>query len=170
MFFFLATSEYNYTQSNTTKVKVHLSTGVAEIYDRHQDLIGKIDNDIVEIESTIENKTEKKKFIVQEGIFLVSTKNSIAADPQNTETTIYVYAKRAKEINAKNALDEILKEYEIKKDSLQKAEQEAEEKGLTTVIPKTDTEKMIFKSSKIYLLKEEVDFLKKVLFVSKEMK
>ena len=125
---------------------------------------------LLKLNRRLKIKQKKKKFIVQEGIFLVSTKNSIAADPQNTETTIYVYAKRAKEINAKNALDEILKEYEIKKDSLQKAEQEAEEKGLTTVIPKTDTEKMIFKSSKIYLLKEEVDFLKKVLFVSKEMK
>jgi sRNA-binding regulator protein Hfq len=31
MLFFLATPEYNNLQSNTTKVKVHLRNGVAEI-------------------------------------------------------------------------------------------------------------------------------------------
>jgi hypothetical protein len=40
MLFSLATPEYNNLQSNTTKVKVHLRN-VAEIFDQHQDLMGK---------------------------------------------------------------------------------------------------------------------------------
>jgi hypothetical protein len=38
MYFHLATPEYNKVQQNTTKVKVHLRTGIAEIFDQHQDL------------------------------------------------------------------------------------------------------------------------------------
>ena len=49
MLFFLATPEYNQVQSNTTKIKVHLSSGVAEIYDQHQDLMGRVDNNLLEI-------------------------------------------------------------------------------------------------------------------------
>ena len=63
MLFFLAAPEYNQIQSNTTRILVHLSSGVAEIYEQHQDLIGRIQNDIVEIEATIENRIEKFKYM-----------------------------------------------------------------------------------------------------------
>ncbi len=68
MLFFLATPEYNQVQSNTTKIKVHLSTGIAEILEQHQDLMGKIDNDIVEIETNFDNKLEKSKYLVQKAL------------------------------------------------------------------------------------------------------
>ena len=51
MLFLLATPEYNNVQSNTTKVRVHLRSGIAEIFEQHQDLMGKVDNNIVEIET-----------------------------------------------------------------------------------------------------------------------
>ena len=47
MLFSLATPEYTHIQSNTTKVRVHLRSGVAEIFEQHQDLMGKIDNNII---------------------------------------------------------------------------------------------------------------------------
>jgi hypothetical protein len=62
MLFLLATPEYTNVQSNTTKVKVHLRNGVAEVFNLHQDLMGRVDNDIVEIklsklrENIINNK------------------------------------------------------------------------------------------------------------------
>ena len=62
MLFFLATSEYNNIQSNTTKVKVHLTNGIAEILDQHQDLMGLIENNILEIETNFESKLEKFLF------------------------------------------------------------------------------------------------------------
>ena len=56
MLFLLATPEYNNVQSNTTKVRVHLRSGIAEIFEQHQDLMGKVDNNIVESETNFENK------------------------------------------------------------------------------------------------------------------
>ena len=46
MFFLLATPQYNNSQSNITKVKVHLRNGIAEIFDQHQDLMGKVENNL----------------------------------------------------------------------------------------------------------------------------
>ena len=59
MLFLLATPEYNNIQSNTTKVRVHLRSGIAEIYELHQDVMGKVENNIVEIETNFENKLKK---------------------------------------------------------------------------------------------------------------
>ena len=56
MLFLLSTPEYTNAQSNTTKVKVHLRNGVAEVFNLHQDLMGRVDNDIVEIETNFENR------------------------------------------------------------------------------------------------------------------
>lgn len=164
MLFFLATPEYNQAQSNTTKIKVHLSTGVAEIYEQHQDLMGKIDNDIVEIETSFDNKIEKSKFLVQEAVFVVSTKNSISASATSTETGVYIYAKRAKEISSKLSIDEISKEYETKKERLEKEESKLSDNGKDT----SSSDRLT--NSKLYLLKEEIDFLKKVILVVKEIK
>lgn len=165
MLFFLATPEYNQSQSNTTKIKVHLSTGIAEILEQHQDLMGKIDNDIVEIETNFDNKIEKSKFLVQEGVFVVSTKNSISVTtPTSTETGVYIYAKRVKEISSKTSLEQISKEYETKKERLEKEEQKIAEGN------KDATSYNRITNSKYYLLKEEVDFLRKVMVSLKEAK
>jgi hypothetical protein len=66
MLFLLATPEYSNLQSNTTKVKVHLRSGVAEIFEQHQDLMGKVENNIIEIETNFENKFEKSLFILRQ--------------------------------------------------------------------------------------------------------
>ena len=79
MLFLLATPEYNNVQSNTTKVRVHLRSGIAEIFEQHQDLMGKIDNNIVEIETNFENKLEKIWFVLQDAVFIVSNQKEGAA-------------------------------------------------------------------------------------------
>ena len=116
MLFLLATPEYNNVQSNTTKVRVHLRSGIAEIFEQHQDLMGKVDNNIVEIETNFENKLEKIWFVLQDAVFIVSNQkgDSAASAFENEGTGVYIYAKRVKEINSSVSMEELSKQYDEK--------------------------------------------------------
>ena len=109
MLFLLATPEYNKIQSNTTKVRVHLRNGVAEIFDQHQDLMGKIDNNILEVETNFENKVEKLLFVLQDAVFIVSNQG-LDANSDEKGTGIYVYAKKVKEITSNVSIEDVAKE------------------------------------------------------------
>ena len=159
MLFLLATPEYNNIQSNTTKVRVHLRNGVAEIFDQHQDLMGKVDNNIVEIETNFENKVEKLLFVLQDAVFIVSNQG-LDSNADEKGTGIYVYAKKVKEITSNLSVEEVAKEYEDKKTSL---ERENQKLGVDD-----ETDKSI--NSKIFVLKDEVEFLEKVVTVVKDLK
>jgi len=159
MQFLLATPEYNNTQSNTTKVKVHLRNGIAEIFDQHQDLMGKVDNNIIEVETNFENRIEKILFVLQDGVFIVSNQG-LDATSENKGTGVYVYAKRVREITSNISLDEVTKQYEQKKSEL-----ELENQKLTG----NETEDKVV-NSKIFVLKDETEFLKKVFLVDKDLK
>ena len=159
MLFLLATPEYNNVQSNTTKVKVHLRSGVAEILEQHQDLMGKVENNIIEIETNSDNKIEKTLYVLQDAVFVVSNQG-LDTTAETKGTSIYVYAKRVREISPNISLDEVSKQYEQKNAAL-----EAETQKLTG---NATTDKVI--NSKIFVLKDETEFLKKVLLVVKEMK
>jgi len=158
MLFLLATPEYNNTQSNTTKVKVHLRNGVAEILDQHQDLMGKVENNLLEIETNFENKIEKLLFVLQDAVFIVSNKG-LETNIEAKRTGVYVYAKRVREITSSTSVEEIVKQYDLKNSQLE------------TELAKVDTEgKSTKTTSKIFLLQEEVEFLKKVVTVIKDLK
>ena len=159
MLFLLSTPEYNNIQSNTTKIRVYLRTGVAEIFEQHQDLMGKIDNNIVEIETNFENRVEKLLFVLQDAVFIVSNQG-LDANSEEKGTGIYVYAKKVKEITSNVSIEEVAKEYEDKKTSL-----ELENQKLGT---NEETDKAI--NSKIFVLKDEVEFLEKVVTVVKDLK
>ncbi len=160
MLFLLNTPEYTNVQSNTTKVKVHLKNGVAEILDQHQDLMGRVENNIVEIETNFENKTEKNLFVLQDAVFIVSTKG--LDKKLDKKTSVYVYAKNVKEINSRLAIDEITKQYE-KKMSLLETE--------TLKLSSQNSEKLENSiKSKIFMLNEDTEFLKKVLALAKQPK
>ena len=169
MLFFLATPESSIIETKTSKIRVHLSSGVAEVFENHQDLMGKIDNDFIEFETNFDNKSEIGKYLLHLGVFVVSTKNSIIKEPKSTETAVYVCAKRVFEISSKNksSLDSISKEYETKKILLEEEEQKEAEKAEQKpgVIPEN-----ININSNLFLLKEEVNFLKKIIVVMKEVK
>lgn len=130
--------------------------------------MGKIDNDFIEFETNFDNKSEVGKYLLHLGVFVVSTKNSIIKEPQSTETAVYVYAKRVFEISSKNksSLDSISKEYEIKRILLEEEEQKEAEK----VEQKPEVTPKITTYSNLFLLKEEVNFLKKIINVMKEIK
>jgi len=158
MLFLLATPEYSNLQSNTTKVKVHLRSGVAEIFEQHQDLMGKVENNIVEIESNFENKIEKSLFVLQDAVFVVSNQG-LDTTSETKGTGVYVYAKKVKEITSTISVDDVTKQYEQKV-----AELEVENQKLAG----DANDKVI--NSKIFLLKDEVEFLKKVVTIVKEFK
>jgi len=159
MLFLLATPEYNKVQNNTTKVKVHLRTGIAEIFDQHQDLMGKVENNIVEIETNFENKLEKFLFILQDAVFIVSTKG---LDEEYKGTGIYIYAKSAREINSSFSIEDLAKQYEQKKTLL--------ETQLQLVAGQLTTSQANILNSKILLLKDDVEFLRKALLIVKGLK
>ena len=159
MLFLLATPEYNNIQSNTTKVRVHLRNGVAEIFDQHQDLMGKIDNNILEVETNFENRVEKLLFVLQDAVFIVSNQG-LDSSADEKGTGIYVYAKKVKEITSSLSIEEVAKEYEDKKTSL---ERENQKLGIDE-----ESDKAI--NSKIFVLKDEVEFLEKVVTVVKDLK
>jgi len=161
MFFLLATPQYNNSPSNITKVKVHLRNGIAEIFDQHQDLMGKVENNLIEIESFSENKIEKSVFVLQDAVFIVSNQG-LNTTPENKETTVYIYAKNAKEISGNTSFDAYVAEYEKKNGELaveteKIAQENAAGKGQTL-------------TPKLFLLTEEVEFLKKVVSISKNWK
>jgi hypothetical protein len=146
-------------QNNTTKVKVHLRTGVAEIFDQHQDLMGKVENNLVEIETNFENKLEKFLYILQDAVFIVSTKG---LDEEIKGTSIYIYAKSAREINSSFSLEDLAKQYEQKKLELETQIEKLVEKGSTGTTGSLN--------SKILLLKDDVEFLRSALALAKTLK
>jgi exopolysaccharide biosynthesis predicted pyruvyltransferase EpsI len=171
MLFLLSTPEYNKLQSNTTKVKVHLKNGIAEILDQHQDLMGKVENNLLEIESSFENKLEKFLFILQDAVFIVSTKG-LESTAETRGTGVYVYARRVREINQNTSADDILKQYEQKKTELElakaKEEKLKEEKSKETT--KSAKSSTLVVNSRIFLLEEEVEFLKRASIIIKDLK
>ena len=158
MQFLLATPEYDNVQSNTTKVRVHLRSGVAEILEQHQDLMGKVDNNIVEVETNFENKIEKLWFVLQDAVFIVSNEQKEEAG----ETGVYIYAKRVQEISKDLTLETITKQYEEKVEAFELEKQQLAEQNIDPLNQSLN--------AKLFVLKEDVNFLKKVVSVVKEFK
>ena len=164
MLFLLATPEYNNVQSNTTKVRVHLRSGIAEIFEQHQDLMGKVDNNIVEIETNFENKLEKIWFVLQDAVFIVSNQkgDSAASAFENEGTGVYIYAKRVQEINSSVSMEELSKQYDEKVSLFEAEKQKLVDENID-VSDETS-------NSKLMVIKDEIDFIKKVMAVVKDFK
>ena len=160
MLFLLSTPQYNNVQSNTARVKVHLRNGVAEILDKHQDLMGKVENNLIEVETNFENKIEKFVFVVQDGVFVVSNKG-LDENIKQDSTGIYVYAKRAYEL--KNAsIEDISKQCEEKQEEINQEVDKLKDKNTNPLDNAIN--------SKILLAQADLAFFQKVLFFLKEGK
>lgn len=164
MLFFLSTPDYNKLQSNVTKVKVHLRNGIAEILDQHQDLMGKVENNLLEIETNFENKLEKIVYILQDAVFVVANKG-LEKTAEKKGTGVYVYARRVREINQNTSLEEIKTLYEKKKNQL-----DSEINQLENLPEEKIKKSRLLLNSKALLLKEEVEFLRRSLVIMKELK
>ena len=124
-----------------------------------------IENNRIEIETNFENKLEKFSFILQDAVFIVSNKGLDGAS-ENKETSIYVYAKRVQEITKNTSIEELSKQYEKKKADLDK---EFEKVGLSDVKGAVITVSKAL-NSKLLLLQQEVEFLRKSLIIIKDLK
>jgi F0F1-type ATP synthase epsilon subunit len=117
MKFILLSPEISFTTSNCEKVRANLTTGVVEILNQHQVLIGRITNQLVEYEavSQTENKSEKRYFAIKNAIFIVNTPESDSnTQDSNLETSITIAAERGLEITSSFSADFYVKEYEVK--------------------------------------------------------
>ena len=123
--------------------------------------MGKVENNIVEIESNFENKIEKILFVLQDAVFVVSNQG-LDKTSTNKGTGVYIYAKRAKEINSTLSIDEISKQFELKNQQLETERQKIASGTLDA------SNKVV--SSKIIMMEDEIEFLKKVQSVVKEIK
>ena len=151
-------------RTQVTKVRVHLRSGIAEIFEQHQDLMGKVDNNIVEIETNFENKLEKIWFVLQDAVFIVSNQkgDSAASAFKNEGTGVYIYAKRVKEINSSVSMEELSKQYDEKVSLFEAEKQKLVDENID-VSDETS-------NSKLMVIKDEIDFIKKVMAVVKDFK
>jgi F0F1-type ATP synthase epsilon subunit len=176
MLLVLSTPEYNNLQSNVTKVRVHLRKGIAEILDQHQDLMGKVENDLVEIETNFENKVEKSLFVLQEAVFIVSNKG-LDGKAEKKETGVYIYARKAVKLGKNISTDALSEEYERKtklleteRESLRLQNEKLEKAKFEKRDEKAEERLTMLVSSTVLLLQEDVEFLRKALLLAKNLK
>ena len=93
MHFFLSSSSENKGQTSVTKVRIFLRTGIVEILEQHQNLIGQIENDIVEVETTFEGVLSRELYVIRNGVLVVT--NQFAPVGDNFEigkTSVFIYS------------------------------------------------------------------------------
>ena len=158
MFVSIATPEYTGMKANSLKVRAALTSGVLEVYEKHQDLIGKINNNFLEIEHLVENKVVSSCYVLQDAIFIVSNEG-LDFSKTTKETSVYVYAKKSVEISKGFSLDQLMKDIEEKR------------KNLATEVQalklENDQNNFELLSVKAFILKEDIVFLEKVYEVAK---
>lgn len=161
MEFSLATpDESKKVLSNVNRVKIYLTSGIIEVLEKHQPLIGRIDLNLVEIENTNDTKSEKIKFLLQDGMVIVATEGLETINSNQTNSGVYIFAKRSVELNSSIDNDGLMKK--IEKNSLQlgieKEKLRASESGLGGDI-ETISQSM---RSQLFMLEEELAFDRKL--------
>ena len=81
---------------------------------------------------------------------------------ENEGTGVYIYAKRVKEINSSVSIEELSKQYDEKVSLFEMEKQNLVDQNID-VSDETN-------NSKLMVIKDEVDFLKKVMAVVKDFK
>jgi hypothetical protein len=152
--------------SNAIKAKIYLTTGVVEIFEKHQDLLGKVDINLVEVETNQENKQEKFTFIVHDALVIVSNKglNSEII----SETGVYIFAKRVLEVTSNFTVENISLEDFSKKVELKLTKLEGKKQYLLEpTISNLDFEKT---KTDIIILEDELNFEKRVIAILKQLR
>jgi hypothetical protein len=166
----LTSMDYTYMEHYATKVKVRLQTGEAEFYEQHQELLGVIISDFVQIERTIDNKVEIRSFMVQDSVVVVTTPKKEDLNPEspnpNNITYVFIYCKQAIEIDSQTPIDKILTNCENLKIKLLKEQEnlsfEKKENPKDVGVAVLET--------KILMLQRDISYYEKVLKKVKEFK
>lgn len=160
MEFILLTPERNFQILNVSRVKGHLKNGIVEVFDKHQFLMGLIENNLIEIEAIGENEL-KKFFVLQDGIFIVSETN-LGDLKLKTPTTVYAYAKTFFEIKKNTSIEELSINYQEKKEAL-------DQEILKLSAGKNEQINYLL-NAKTLLLKEEVEFFRNIIKIYEKVK
>ena len=159
MDFILLTPECNYVISDLIRIKACLKNGTVEVLDKHQFLIGLIENNLIEIESKEETK-QPRFFVVQDAIFIVADAN-LGLEGLKSSTVVYVYAKTFLEILKGTSIEKFSLCYENKKKEF--------DQEILQIKNSSTAELNLVLNSRALLLKEEVEFYSKVLQISKKV-
>jgi hypothetical protein len=135
------------------KVKAFLTNGVVEIFESHQNLMGKIENNVVEVEYNSQNKSVKEIFVLDDALFGVAedfSKEFLSTEKEDTnEICVFLFTKSVRELNEKSSIEAIQDEYEKKSVLLQSGS---------------------LSSPSTMVLEKEIEFLKKTASILKEYK
>ena len=99
MMFIIDAPGLAYVQKNATKITGNLTSGVVQILNQHQELIGSIRSNLVEVETDNENEVKKTVFFVKNSTFVVTTIRK--------ETNVFVRADDTLQISGENVINEI---------------------------------------------------------------
>jgi hypothetical protein len=165
MYVYLVTQGFNTMLPSTTQVRVMLTNGGAQVLDGHQDLLGQIDNDVVEFETNVDNKIEKVASV--KGLDYL-TEDVSQHDLGTGETTVYVYAKQCVQLLKNMSTENLVKQYEDKKAALERESYE-----LSLVNPDGDKHEKVLRlilTSRVYQLSDDVLFFKKTIEFANKLK
>jgi hypothetical protein len=158
------------------KVRANLESGVIEIYEGHQELVGTINNKLLEVHMEEENSNVKVFYVIQEGIVTVSDIDIPLYSMEETSyeppgTIVKVFCKYLRELNSKTSIDELSALCQEKELFLEKRIQELsnpenkvfgmEKKGNIIEIDEMDDD------VKIMILKKDLEFFKQCLYFAK---
>ncbi len=160
MFFTLATPESLYVEPTCSKVKAVLTSGLVEIYEGHQDLIGKIHNGLLSLKIVnLNNEDISKNYLLQDGVFVVSNQGLDNENDEVKTTSIYVYARRLLEISKELDLADLATRLQEKQLELDNEIEKLKE--ITDF-----SEDIEITSSKIIIIKSDLSFLEKAYFLA----
>lgn len=160
MFLSITTPEHLYVQPNSLRIKAGLTSGVAEIYDKHQNLAGRIENDFLEVYSFNENKEEKSLYLLQNAIFVVNNEN-LEEEEMSDETSVFVYAKKLIDLSKNISLDSLESELKEKNENLKEVIQKLK-------LENSDENNFELLRSKALIFQEDILFLEKACSLIKE--
>jgi hypothetical protein len=104
MYFQVTNILENVVQPSVTKVRANLRNGVAEFYPGHVDMMGRIDNDVILTESTVEGRTVTREFLVRDGLVVISNGGLTEDAPIGKAT--YVLVQVAELIELSGVIDD----------------------------------------------------------------
>jgi hypothetical protein len=152
MHFFLSSSNENKGQTSVTKVRIFLRTGIVEILEQHQNLIGQIANDIIEVETTFEGVVSKELYVVRNGVLVVTNQFTPAGDNFEVgKTSVFIYS------------DDVTKVQDSLTPSIMQSLVESRKKLDEALMAETLKEVKQMKSAFIETLESEIAYLEKVL-------
>ena len=152
MHFFLSSSNENKGQTSVTKVRIFLRTGIVEILEQHQNLIGQIANDIIEVETTFEGVVSKELYVVRNGVLVVTNQFTPVGDNFEVgKTSVFIYS------------DDVTKVQDSLTPSIMQSLVESRKKLDEALMAETLKEVKQMKSAFIETLESEIAYLEKVL-------